>query len=118
MIDHAVSKDLFKGTGITQIVSGFQGGVIPEWIQPQKGQFLFYNFNFVGLPPSLQKCITLPCYYFRISQLSRDIFCVLIDKSEHTGVYFLTACVNRTAILWDDAVKPGTNVSTFQRNLP
>jgi len=41
MIDHAVSKDLFKGTGITQIVSGFQDGVIPEWIQPQKGSFLF-----------------------------------------------------------------------------
>jgi hypothetical protein len=30
---------------------------------------------------------------------------VLIDKSEHLGFYFLTACVNKTAILWDDAVK-------------
>jgi hypothetical protein len=36
MIDLAVSKDLFKGTGITQIVSGIQDGVIPEWIQPQE----------------------------------------------------------------------------------
>jgi len=58
----------------------------------------------VGPSLSLQKCITLPCNYFRISELGRD-FCVLIDKSEHTGVYFLTACVNKTAILWDDAVK-------------
>jgi hypothetical protein len=28
MIDHGISKDLFKGTGITQIVSGLQDGVI------------------------------------------------------------------------------------------
>jgi len=58
----------------------------------------------VGPSLSLQKCITLPCNYFRISELGRD-FCVLIDKSEHTGVYSLTACVNKTAILWDDVVK-------------
>jgi hypothetical protein len=72
----------------------------------------------VGLFPSLQKCITLPCNYFRISELSTDIFCVLIDKSEHRGVYFLTALLNKTAILWDDVVKPGAIVSTFQSNLP
>jgi hypothetical protein len=82
-----------------------------------EGIIFVLNLNFVGLSPSLQKCITLPCNYFRISELSRDIFCVMSDKSEHTRVYFLTAYGNRTAILWDDAVKPGTVLSTFQRNL-
>jgi phosphoribosylpyrophosphate synthetase len=42
---------------------------------------------------------------------------MLIDKSEHTGLYFQTACVNRTAILWDDAVKAGTTFFDISKEL-
>jgi len=39
MIDHAISKDLFKGTGITQIVSGFQDGVIRNGYNMRRDNF-------------------------------------------------------------------------------
>jgi hypothetical protein len=41
MIDYGVSEDLFKGTRITVILSRFQDGVLPEWIEPQKVNFSF-----------------------------------------------------------------------------